>query len=1111
MWNLRGKINILLTFIGLMSALSFGQVIFSSTSYASGFSWMSGDLTGSKDVTSTQYSGYGDCKNQTVQIVTYSWQGYTDKSVCLFTAKSFHYAISDGRLFVSTGDSTKMDPVNNYGFSSYNYVLPSPETDDFIFNTLVVKNLLSKLTLVDNGSNKYYEPADNFFYNLGEDENGSLDYTPQGIAISHNGKWEVMNLKDVGLVRFNLESMTATRLAPYTSSSSLLAISNDGTSVAETSNGTGWQPVIYNVDNCGQTASKYQSVWKSASLSNPCESRNVSDAVNSALGANSSVTNEKPDFSDDGGQLVVYALPSGGNSEVKVTLSAHGYTNTQRLDYLALGDSYSSGEGDFNTDSQINHSYFLPHTDETTPPSELCHVSIHSYPFLLRDHYSMDSSSVHSVACSGATTPDVYVGANPLMRNSTTYDGQDDRLKYFAQEVQYQSDAINQFIPGRIEQIKFVEKYKPRVITISIGGNDVGFGEMIAKCVQHANEECSSATNDGEDRQRLARLIHDEFFPLRTLYEQIRNTSPDSKIYVIGYPQFIADSGSPCLLSAGYANQKERHLMNEATSYMNLVIQSAAKAAGAQYIDVEHSLDGGRLCEGITTDYVTGARDEWWVQATGSGGLNDYLYHPNAAGHVRIADTIETAIGDTPFGTNANADNSVAPPNYPDYFAGARGNVTAVLPVKTLSEHVLIQGGTYESISAPLSYQGGSLVYASRYSNPENIGSYVADQNGQVRFTMTIPNNFPVGYHKLVFSGTSPAGNPVQYVENFFVKGSNPQDVDDDGILDSTDKCLFITPIYQDVDADGIDDACDPAISTPKAPYRLREGDSNRTYGGQPERANYLYLERNVNATALTGVSDDSDPDGDGWAIVGASQGKAYRTAAPTSIPDTAPYANFRMTNYEPNIITMPANTIVPVVSLRAGDYGCVEYQPESLAKVEPGQVRVLKLTAQGTSTCRVEPVQADIDHNGQPDNTQPLYLARNGISTNGEDPTRTYLFRNFYAAEAQLGITDYSPTGTAAARGTEPIQTWNLLATSKDVGYSPVFNHLTFTTDSNGKQWPIILARKHNSTNPSNDICIAYQPDSQANTTNIKLATQPTRQLLLMKWKDVPQGVACE
>ena len=127
---------------------------------------------------------------------------------------------------------------------------------------------------------------------------------------------------------------------------------------------------------------------------------------------------------------------------------------------------------------------------------------------------------------------------------------------------------------------------------------------------------------------------------------------------------------------------------------------------------------------------------------------------------------------------------------------------------------------------------------------------------------------------------------------------------------------------------------------------------------------------------------------------------------------------------------------------------------------------------------------------------------------------TRTYLLRNFHAAEAQLGISDYSPTGTSANSPDDAIrsiQLWNLLATSKDTGYSPVFNKLTFTTDSSGNQWPIILVRKHNTTNPSSNICIAYQPDDQANTTNIKLATQSTRQLQLMKWKEVPEGLKCE
>lgn len=36
----------------------------------------------------------------------------------------------------------------------------------------------------------------------------------------------------------------------------------------------------------------------------------------------------------------------------------------------------------------------------------------------------------------------------------------------------------------------------------------------------------------------------------------------------------------------------------------------------------------------------------------------------------------------------------------------------------------------------------------------------------------------------------------------------------------------------------------------------------------------------------------------------------------------------------------------------------------------------------------------------------------------------------------------------------------------------------------------------------------ITYKPDT---TTQIKLATQSTRQLQLLKWKDIPGGVGCE
>ena len=211
---------------------------------------------------------------------------------------------------------------------------------------------------------------------------------------------------------------------------------------------------------------------------------------------------------------------------------------------------------------------------------------------------------------------------------------------------------------------------------------------------------------------------------------------------------------------------------------------------------------------------------------------------------------------------------------------------------------------------------------------------------------------------------------------------------------------------------------------------------------------------------------------------------------------------------------TASASPIIPSIYLRAGDYGCVEYKPTSLSKVLPGEVRILTLTAQSltgsANHCRSEPATADADHDGQPDNAQLLYQARNGDALKGEDPTRIYLFRNFYAAEAQLGITDYSPTGTPANtpdKAIQPIQAWNLLATSKDVGYSPVVSKLAIVQDSMNIPIPYISAKKHTKDNPSSSICITYKPDT---TTQIKLATQSTRQLQLLKWKDIPGGVGC-
>ena len=128
------------------------------------------------------------------------------------------------------------------------------------------------------------------------------------------------------------------------------------------------------------------------------------------------------------------------------------------------------------------------------------------------------------------------------------------------------------------------------------------------------------------------------------------------------------------------------------------------------------------------------------------------------------------------------------------------------------------------------------------------------------------------------------------------------------------------------------------------------------------------------------------------------------------------------------------------------------------------------------------------------------LYAARQGNGFIGEDPTRVYLFRNFYSTEAQLGISDYSPTGTPAGNTEKPMQTLNLLASIDPSEDYMVFNKLTLLEDINGKPLPTILAKDEL------DQCVAFQP---SDTLIIKQATQDTR--YLTRLTSLPTGVSCE
>ena len=172
------------------------------------------------------------------------------------------------------------------------------------------------------------------------------------------------------------------------------------------------------------------------------------------------------------------------------------------LNYVALGDSFSSGEGD---------APFEPATDTAGPPENRCHRSGNAYPRLLSGNPRLRWNLTNFAACSGATS----------------------------------TIALNEAKPGAInrDEGKQIDKLnaKTDIVTITMGGNDIGFAGFVLTCLL---ADCSKADMNREYFDAVDGL-QESSNALQSLYEEIRGKSPSAKVSVMGYPQLLPNA--PCL------------------------------------------------------------------------------------------------------------------------------------------------------------------------------------------------------------------------------------------------------------------------------------------------------------------------------------------------------------------------------------------------------------------------------------------------------------------------------------------------------------------------------------------------------------------------------------
>lgn len=715
-------------------------------------------------------------------------------SSCVIAAR-YGFVDSNGAVKLNGSDSyyNVTSYVSNQGIvgipRSDAFITYSSEPSDGVF-IYFNKNFVESTTLIDKFG-KRYKITKAPEWKLADKNNNRIAVDIVSRAYSQNGQWMVVAAPYIGIIRINLDTYEILPFGPaYNYGVGLsplpqLSITNDGR-YAIASSGDFNNFNLYDLNTCvGPVPARITKALE-------CQSRNIHSYLQSQLSGYLGSSNIRFISND--------TFSFNSRRREGSTNTAARYTLTNNLgpayyqDYLALGDSYISGEGAYN---------YQPGTDTD---NNGCHLSLDSYPLLLGKY--LNFNSYRSIACSGATTGD-------LIDSSGDYQGQQKnkvpQKRLLPEEL---NDIKTSFLPGRINQSQFILQYRPKVIMVSVGGNDIGFTNIIKRCL--APDTCYSTY---EDRVELIRQINRKFSVLASTYSLVKSQAPyDTKVFVIGYPQIANPNGS-CGLNV-HLDAGELVFAQQLISYLDGVIKSATDKTGVAYIDTQSALDGYKLCEGkpgeIAVNGLSAGND---FPAILGGPIGKESFHPNELGQKLLRDYIlqysENLNKSMPFINNSatypteNSQSILAAPK-----SGRQINISSYddritddTVIRALPFLVNLEGSEF-------SIKPNSSVNIVLNSSPTALGTYQTDTYGNVTTQLTIPASVGPGIHTLHIYGTDISGQSIDVYKTIFVGQSNNRL--------GPGNCAVVQTSGVDYDQDGLDDSCDGNITEPKAktPYR---------------------------------------------------------------------------------------------------------------------------------------------------------------------------------------------------------------------------------------------------------------------------------------------------
>jgi lysophospholipase L1-like esterase len=259
--------------------------------------------------------------------------------------------------------------------------------------------------------------------------------------------------------------------------------------------------------------------------------------------------------------------------------------------YVALGDSYTSGPA---IPTQLG-----PDTVPAAPAA--CLRSSQNYPSLTARALGLQLTDV---SCGGATTDDMDHPQGPG-------------------------------IPAQLSAVRRTTA----LVTIGIGGNDLGFSTIAGNCASYTpwgptrvGWSCAAHyTTGGVDQ--LATAVQQVEAKVAGVLSQVRLRAPGAAVFVIGYPDILPPTGSGCWPDLPF-RVADLGFLRGVEAQLDAALARAAAGAGDHYVDMATPSQDHSACTAEGTRWVEGVLHS----------AQSYPLHPDATGMAGMATVLEAAM-----------------------------------------------------------------------------------------------------------------------------------------------------------------------------------------------------------------------------------------------------------------------------------------------------------------------------------------------------------------------------------------------------------------------------------------------------------------------------------